>query len=176
MPLSYRSAAYSALTLSTRMWTSSPLASTTASTGVVRSSGSTDFLEIPATQAPASSGAFLLSPDIVAVSHAISEALSRTMFPTWAFHEERFCDERCPPGVNRVGLAAGRPFPVYPDIQTFSDPVGISQTRHSGPTHDEPSGVAGSACEISPYPRARSSSRSLSECCGRARPAPLRPL
>src|ERR1700693_4419715 len=44
VPLSYRSAAYSALTLSTRMWTSSPLASTTASTGVVRSSGGTDFL------------------------------------------------------------------------------------------------------------------------------------
>jgi hypothetical protein len=43
------------------MWTSSPLASTTASTGVVRSSGSTDFLEIPATQAPASPGLFVLA-------------------------------------------------------------------------------------------------------------------
>src|SRR5258708_36682043 len=58
VPLSYRPAAYSALTLSAKMWTSSPLASTTASTGVVRSSGSTDFLETPATQAPASPGLF----------------------------------------------------------------------------------------------------------------------
>jgi len=63
VPLSYRSAAYSALTLSAKMWTSSPLASTTASTGVVRSSGSTDFLETPATQtqAPASPGLFVLA-------------------------------------------------------------------------------------------------------------------
>src|SRR5258708_35572098 len=59
--VSYRSAAYSALTLSTKMWTSSPLASTTASTGVVRSSGSSDFLQIPPTQAPASPRLFVLA-------------------------------------------------------------------------------------------------------------------
>jgi hypothetical protein len=61
VPLSYRSAGYSARTLSAKMWTSSPLASTTASTGVVRLSGSTDFLETPATQAPASPGLFVLA-------------------------------------------------------------------------------------------------------------------
>src|SRR6266576_5538807 len=68
VPVSYRSAVYSALSLSTKMWTSSPLASTTASTGVVRSSGSTDFLEIPATQAPASPGLFVLALFILALA------------------------------------------------------------------------------------------------------------
>jgi hypothetical protein len=58
VPLSYRSAAYSVLTLSAKMWTSSPLASTTASTGVVRASGGTDFLEIPANSSPGIAGAF----------------------------------------------------------------------------------------------------------------------
>ncbi len=53
---------------------------------------------------------------------------------------------------------------------------GAVHSINSGLTHDERSGIASSACEIYPYPRARSSSRSLSEFCGRARPAPLRLL
>src|SRR5262245_3781334 len=52
VPLSYRSAAYSALTLSAKMWTSLLLASTTASTGVVRSSESTDLGFLQRLQSP----------------------------------------------------------------------------------------------------------------------------
>src|ERR1700731_4443022 len=59
-------------------------------------------------------------------------------------------------------------------IRKISDVAQVPTTADLA--HDERSGVTSSACEIYPYPRARSSSRSLSEFCGRARPAPLRPL
>ncbi len=68
-------------------------------------------------------------------------------------------------------LNASRCFGFRPraDMKQTACPYGAN----SGLTHDESSGVAGSACDL-PYPRASSSSLSLSGVRGRARPAPRR--
>ena len=97
VPLSYRSAAYSALTLSAKMWTSSPLASTTTSTGVTRSSGGTDLIfYLQKTLSPGIVRGFLYSP-------------------CWNC---RSCG--CRSWVNRVVSAMSAVSPLYPHEPTSS--------------------------------------------------------